>query len=144
MCISEIVRKFSEEARNCKSRGNLIPRSYGTTEQYYWRIAVAKPVSQPLWVGSQAKLFPSLNRRPGAAPWRWGHGVYRFYGYLHFTGLISLSLSRSLGSCTRMKRICDRRIASFFSSLYRRYPRKTSRMSRFRECRLLSLHISTC
>lgn len=68
---------------------------FASAEMYYWRIAVAKPVSRPLSLGSRAKLFSSLNRRSGALEMRarrlpvlWTLAFYWF----------NLSLSRSYTS----------------------------------------------
>lgn len=100
---------------------------FASVGTYYWCIAVAKPVSHPLLVGSQAKLFPSLNRRPGALEMRarclpvlWTLAFYWFN--LSPAKLVRLRASR---------RRFNHRAVGFFSTPSS-FSRIVPRMSRFR------------
>lgn len=69
MCgISEIDREFSEQMRDCGPLAGRLAFHFGRA-RYYWRIAVAKPVSQCRSLGRVAgEIIPVIkptSRRPG-------------------------------------------------------------------------------
>lgn len=92
---------------------NCLVSYFASAGTYYWRIAVAKPVSRPFLVRSLVKLFSSLNWRPGTLEMRarrlsvlWTLAFYWF----------NLSPAK-LSTCLRApRRICNHRAVGFFST----------------------------
>jgi len=87
--------------------------SYFALGTHYWRIAVAKQVSCPFL----AKLFSSLNRRPGTLEMRaWRLSVLWTLAFYWF----NLSPAK-LSTCLRTPRISQPPGCPAFSRLYRRF-----------------------
>lgn len=121
-------------------RGDSRSRTYRVSFRYYWRIAVAKPVS---WcaVETRAKLFPSLNQRTGAPlmrarrlPVLWALAFYWFN--------LPPAKSRCLRTSTGYATPPD--FFGFFSSPHCRPFTNASRMSWFRSAKPFCFLLSTC